>query len=82
MASFHRQVLPAFAAVLGATSLPAQDEVDLDAAFAAAVPEAVESRWTLIPWRESLTDALEESAWTGKPVYLYVNDGHVASGRC
>lgn len=55
---------------------------DLDAAFAAARPPLAEARWTLIPWRHSLTDALAEAKQTRRPIYLYVNDGDVESGRC
>ncbi len=70
-------------ALLG-TSLLAQQPIalDLDAAFAAACPPRVESLWTLIPWRHSLTDALLEAKRTQRPIYLYVNDGDVDSGRC
>jgi hypothetical protein len=46
------------------------------------MPPLDEARWTLIPWRHSLTEALAEAKATGKPVYLFVNDGDVASGRC
>ena len=55
---------------------------DLDAAFAAAMPPLEEARWTLIPWRHSLTDALVEAKATNRPVYLFVNDGDVESARC
>jgi hypothetical protein len=55
---------------------------DLEAAFAAAMPPREEARWTLIPWRHSLTEALAEAKATGKAVYLFVNDGDTASGRC
>lgn len=55
---------------------------ELDAAFARAMPPPDEARWTLIPWRRSLTDALAEAKVTGKPVYLFVNDGNVDDGRC
>ena len=41
-----------------------------------------EARWTLIPWRHSFTDALAEAKQTKRPIYLYVNDGDVDSGRC
>lgn len=62
---------------------PAVDQVALlDEAFAAALPPVEESRWTLIPWRHSLTDALQEARLLQRPVYLYVNDGDVESGRC
>lgn len=60
----------------------APDAADLDAAFAAALPPPHEARWTLVPWRPSFTAALAEARATGRPVYLYVNDGDVRSGRC
>lgn len=50
--------------------------------FAAAQPPAAEARWTLVPWRHSLRQALAEAERTGKAIYLFVNDGEVASGRC
>lgn len=78
---FH--LSPVAAALCAAVALGQQPAGDvIDAGFAAAVPPLAESRWTLIPWRRSLTDALAESHLTGKPVFLYVNDGEVASGRC
>ena len=55
---------------------------DLQTAFAAAQPPLPEARWTLVPWRHSLTEALAEAKTTNKPVYLFVNDGDVESGRC
>jgi len=70
-------------------ALRAQDEppaepapFDLEAAFAAALPPVSEARWTLIPWRHSLTDALAEAKRIQRPIYLFVNDGDVDSGRC
>lgn len=75
---------PALPFLALATTLAAQEpaDFDLDAAFAAAQPTADEARWTLVPWRTSLTDALDEAKRTGKPIYLYVNDGDVETGRC
>lgn len=55
---------------------------DLAREFAAALPPSDKARWTLIPWRRSLRQALAEAAQTGKPVYLLVNDGDVDCGRC
>lgn len=54
----------------------------LEAAFARALPPEAESLSTLIPWRRSLTQALAEAKASGKPVYLFVNDGAVDCGRC
>ena len=57
-------------------------QFDVAAAFADAVPPVAEARWTLVPWRFSLTDALAEAKRTDKPVFLFVNDGVVDSGQC
>ncbi|MCA8954650.1 MAG: hypothetical protein KDC87_01170 [Planctomycetes bacterium] len=64
-----------------AAALPAQTP-DPETAFCAAHPASDESRWTLIPWRTSLTESLAEAKRTGKPIYLFVNDGEVESGLC
>lgn len=84
-----RSLLLVSAAVAALSSLPAQQRltppppaVDVDATFAAALPPPAESRWTLIPWRHSLTDAIAEAKALQRPVYLYVNDGDVGSARC
>jgi hypothetical protein len=69
-------------ALATAGETPAAAADDLDALFAAALPPRAESRWTLIPWRDSLTDALAEARTARKPLYLHVNDGDVGSGRC
>lgn len=74
-------ILPALISVALAQA-PVTDVPDLDIAFAAAQPPLTEARWTLVPWRHSLTDALAEAKAAGKPVYLFVNDGDVESGRC
>lgn len=55
---------------------------ELSAAFAAAMPPPAEARWTLVPWRHSLTLALAEARALQRPVYVFVNDGDVESGRC
>ncbi|HEX6810772.1 MAG TPA: hypothetical protein VF384_04030 [Planctomycetota bacterium] len=81
-----RYTMTTMAAVLCAAALPCQEPkglaCDVDTAFAAALPPLAEARWTLIPWRHSLTDALVEAKQTNRPIYLYVNDGDVDSGRC
>ena len=81
----HRATALAFTVACAAAQQPTAAPVpawDLDAACAAATPPAAEALWTTIPWRTSFTDALAEAARTGKPVFLYVNDGDVRSGRC
>lgn len=90
LSTVHRSTVAVLAI---AAALPAQSPAvglpphppaafDLDAAFAAALPPLAEALWTQIPWRHSLTDALAEAARTQRPVYLFANDGDVASGRC
>lgn len=64
-------------------AVPAQGPAaDVDALFAKALPAEAEARWTSIPWRRSLTRALAEAKATGKPIYLFVNDGNVDTGQC
>lgn len=77
---FFTSILCVVAALRGQRTAP--DAADLDAAFGRALPRPVEARWTLVPWRRSLTAALAEAKATGKAVYLLVNDGEVDSGRC
>ena len=69
-------------AALAARQPAAQAVDELGAAFAAAQPPPAEARWTLVPWRHSLTEALAEAKRVHKPVYLFVTDGDVESGRC
>lgn len=87
------RLLPAALIAAGFTARPAAQVAapantaaapprDLASAFACALPPPEEARWTLIPWRRSLRQALAEAAQTGKPVYLFVNDGDVDCGRC
>lgn len=67
-------------AVFAATAAAQADT--FDGAFRRSLPDQVESRWTLVPWRASLRAALAEATEAGRPVFLFVNDGEVASGRC
>jgi hypothetical protein len=78
----HRTFPTVLLLATAAATAQAPAPFDFDAAFAEAQPPPVEARWTLIPWRHSLTDALDEAKQTKRPVYLYVNDGDVDSGRC
>jgi len=77
----RRWFVPLLLAAAGAAQA-APAEFDVEAAFAAALPPRAEANWTLVPWRHSLTDALAEATKEKKPVYLFVNDGDVESGRC
>lgn len=72
----------AFALGFSLSAPVADADFDLEAAFQAAMPPRVEALWRTIPWRTSLTDALEEARKADKPVYMFVNDGEVQSGRC
>jgi len=48
----------------------------LEKRVAAVLPTAEEERWLKIPWRTDLSQALEDSRRTGKPVMLWVMNGN------
>lgn len=75
---------PATAFALLAAGLAAQrpEPESVDAACARIRPTADDARWTLIPWHRSLGAALAEAARANRPVFLFVNDGDVDTGRC
>jgi hypothetical protein len=75
------RTMPSFAASLLLLA-PAPAQASLDERFCQGLPPAAESLWTQVPWRTSLTDALVEARALGRPIYLFVNDGEVSSGRC
>lgn len=75
-------LLTVSAPLLAQDSRPATARLDLDAEFARVMPGNDEARWTAVPWLHSLSAARAESVRTQKPIYLFVNDGEVGSGRC
>ena len=44
---------------------------------ASARPSAAEDRWNSVPWRTNLFRARLDAQAAGKPVLLWVMDGHV-----
>lgn len=50
---------------------------DLDADVASVLPKAEEERWLSIPWRTNMFQARLDAQAAGKPVLIWVMDGHV-----
>lgn len=49
---------------------------DLDAKVASVLPTAAEERFLAIPWRLDLMAAREEAVKGGKPIFLWLMNGH------
>lgn len=49
---------------------------DLDAKVASILPQPHEERWMEIPWRTNLMKARVESQRSGKPMFLWIMNGH------
>ena len=49
---------------------------DLDAKVASILPQPHEERWIEIPWRTNLMKARVESQQSGKPLFLWIMNGH------
>ena len=50
---------------------------DLDSRIAEVVPRAAEEKWlTSTPWRMNLTQARIDAQETGKPILMWVMNGH------
>ena len=49
---------------------------DLDAKVASILPQPQEERWMEIPWRTNLMKARVESQRSGKPMFLWIMNGH------
>ena len=39
-------------------------------------PQAAEQRWREIPWRQTMGDGLRDAARNGKPMLLWLMNGH------
>ena len=50
---------------------------DLDAQIASVLPKPEEERWLSIPWRTNLFQARLDAQAAGKPLLIWVMDGHV-----
>jgi len=54
---------------------PAADAT-LDAKAASVLPRPEEDRWLQVPWRLNLQQARAESQASGKPIFLWIMNGH------
>jgi len=61
---------------------PAADPDAIEKSLAAVRPPATEERWRLVPWRSSLSAALEEARKVDRPVFFFGYDGILGSGNC
>jgi hypothetical protein len=49
---------------------------DLDDKIASVIPTAAEDRYLSIPWRQNLMQARDEAQRIGKPLFLWIMNGH------
>jgi hypothetical protein len=49
---------------------------DLDDKIASVAPTAAEDRYLAIPWRQNLMRARDEAQRDGKPLFLWIMNGH------
>ena len=49
---------------------------DLDARIAEVVPKPHEEKWLSIPWRLNLSQARIDSQKEGKPLFMWIMNGH------
>ena len=66
---------------LGNVDVPGFTTSNLDAAtfkalHAAVAPQGEGERWTEIPWITDLTEARRAAAREGKPIFMWIMDGH------
>lgn len=49
---------------------------DVDSLVASVLPTAAEEKWLSIPWRTNLMSARKEAAKVGKPIFVWMMNGH------
>ncbi|MDQ2985391.1 MAG: hypothetical protein M3R13_01560 [Armatimonadota bacterium] len=49
---------------------------DLDARIAEIAPRPSEEKWLSIPWRTNLSQARLDSQKLGKPIFMWIMNGH------
>lgn len=49
---------------------------DIDARIAEIVAKPSEEKWLSIPWRTNLTEARIASHKKGKPIFMWIMNGH------
>jgi len=63
--------------LLGAASAQeAKTALSLDEKVASVRPSEQEERWMQIPWQTDLVEARAEAQRQGKPLFLWIMDGH------
>ena len=55
---------------------PGVDAAALDRDIAAILPRPSEERWLQVPWRTDFAAARAEANRAGKPLFLWMMDGH------
>jgi hypothetical protein len=60
----------------GQAPMPRLTGAALEKAVQSVLPLAEEERWLQIPWRTNLMEARAESQRTGRPLFLWVMNGH------
>lgn len=71
---------PLFALLLSTLLFPVHGDDSLEQRVARLRPTERESRWRKIPWRVDLLAARREAELTGKPLFMWLMDGHPLGG--
>lgn len=59
-----------------AGALLGQGPGDLEDRVASILPTGAEEKWTSIPWRLDLDEARRDAQAAGKPLFLWIMNGH------
>ncbi len=62
--------------ILAALAAIAFADLDLDGKIADLLPTSSEQKWLGIPWRLDLNQARADAAREGKPLLLWIMNGH------
>jgi len=61
---------------VGGQSAPPAIASSIEQKVASMLPSKDEDRWTEIPWRTDLDQARADAARLGKPLFMWIMDGH------
>jgi hypothetical protein len=67
---------------LSLLALATPQDDPIGSAIASTRPTAAEERWRLVPWLDSVTEALERARREQRPVFLFGYDGDLDTGNC
>lgn len=62
--------------MIAAVALALIGPSDLTARIAEVLPTAQEEKWLRIPWRTNLASARQEAQRQGKPIFMWIMNGH------